>query len=229
MVAALGKSPRPQSTLALVRAHARTGVDDVLDEVTRELHDQVAQTLNLLLVEMERFKREQTGQDSVVREMEFLQTATRQALINLRQVVFDLRTEAAPSADLPAAMEELRRRVFTLGIRDVRVTIDEDWPQDLPPSVGFNLLRVVQEAAINAVRHSGCRSLRIDLSATSEYLTAHVADDGKGIDFALLETPTLGMTSMRERAAIIGGDLMITSTPERGTLVTLTVPMEKRS
>ncbi len=209
------------------RQRAERSADARLQEISRELHDQVAQTLNLMLVDLERFKGAQIGRRGVLREIDFLQAATRQALANLRRVVYELRSQDAPLEDLRTSLAQFRDRVARMELVQIEMSIAPEWPETLPADLGIQILRIVQEAATNALRHSAASSLRLELAASPEYLMATITDDGQGIDPLLLEIPTFGMRAMRERAALIGGDLVIDSRLRGGTVVTLSVPREE--
>jgi two-component system sensor histidine kinase UhpB len=85
--------------------------------------------------------------------------------------------------------------------------------------------RVIQEALTNARRHAGATRISVSLRMEGEDLVTEVSDDGRGFD---PETPSgVGLASMREQAALSGGDLEILSEPERGTSVRLRVPLPR--
>jgi signal transduction histidine kinase len=87
--------------------------------------------------------------------------------------------------------------------------------------------RVIQEALTNARRHSGARNVRVCLRVEEGDLVAEVADDGGG--FGAESDPGVGMSSMRERALRLGGELEVESVPGEGTRVRLRVPMHDAS
>jgi signal transduction histidine kinase len=89
----------------------------------------------------------------------------------------------------------------------------------LPPAVEHTLLRVAQEALANVARHSRARTATVTLAARREAVTPTVADDGEG--FAAGEArPGVGLSSMRERMAALGGRLELVSEAGAGTTVT---------
>jgi len=83
--------------------------------------------------------------------------------------------------------------------------------------------RVGQEALHNALRHSGAKEISVTLSRTARRVILEISDDGTGFD-PELASGGLGLASMRERAAAVGGTLRITSAPGAGTRVRLAVP-----
>jgi signal transduction histidine kinase len=90
---------------------------------------------------------------------------------------------------------------------------------------GTQLWRVLQEALTNVRRHSRARKVSVVLRTEGEELIAEVSDDGRG--FGPEAVPGVGHSSMRERAAALGGELQIESEPEVGTTVRLRAPLPR--
>jgi len=108
------------------------------------------------------------------------------------------------------------------GIRaDIRVDGDE---AGVPGHVRGQLFLMLREAVRNAVSHSGCGSLSIGLDIAPERIVGSVEDDGQGFD-AAAGNGGVGLRSMRERAALLDGDLKLDCEPGRGTRVELSVPL----
>jgi PAS domain S-box-containing protein len=109
-----------------------------------------------------------------------------------------------------------------------RVTVEFDHdevPMQLADDVGITLFRVLQEALSNAVRHAGATRYRVRLQGTGERVQLEVVDDGKGFDVAtVMATSGLGLMSMQERVALVGGDVSIESAPGTGTTIRVWVP-----
>ena len=107
--------------------------------------------------------------------------------------------------------------------QEIRLEVEEGFPATPLGEAAAELLRVVQEALINARRHSGARNVLVTLGAEGEGLVVEVADDGRGFGPG---TPIgVGSRSMRERAASLGGDLKVHSEPGSGTTVRPRAPM----
>ena len=96
----------------------------------------------------------------------------------------------------------------------------------LDPDVERALFRITQEAVTNVVRHSGAASVTVSLARTGDAVTLEVTDDGRGFDpgHQGVSSRRLGLVSMRERAADLGGTLTITSAAGQGTIVHAAVP-----
>jgi two-component system sensor histidine kinase DegS len=104
----------------------------------------------------------------------------------------------------------------------------------LCPSQGVEqgVYRIAQETLENVIRHAGASTIRVRLEQTGTEMTLIVEDDGQGVDLEALEAPgadaddRFGIRGMKERAALIGGQLEISSQTGQGTSVRLTVPVE---
>jgi signal transduction histidine kinase len=99
-------------------------------------------------------------------------------------------------------------------------------PPSVPPDVSLCLFRVLQEALNNAVRHSRVRHFDVHLRGTGDAVHLTVRDEGIGFDVdAASRGPGLGLTSMKERLKLVGGELLIEPHPARGTKVLARAPI----
>ncbi len=178
--------------------------DRILSELARELHDQLAQPLNGLLMQTEVFIREQQGNRAVVPQFDYVKTSVREVLNNMRQILcetYQLRT----------------------GIK-VNLWVSRSWPTSLPPETSIHLYRIIQEALTNAHKHGGAGSVQVALQASRERLVVKIRDDGRGIAWLDEKPIGMGMVGMRERAALSGGLMTIRSRRAAGTTITVSIP-----
>jgi signal transduction histidine kinase len=114
-----------------------------------------------------------------------------------------------------------------------RVAIDvrsENIPGDLPPDVSLCLYRVTQEALQNATKHSGSQRVEVSLRGTGNEILLTVRDFGTGFDLQdAVKGRGLGLTSMKERLNLVGGDLSIESQPLLGTTIHARVALRPRA
>jgi signal transduction histidine kinase len=231
---------RDERVLTLFAAHAAIALTNarlyergrelsVLEErarLARDLHDAVAQKLfaarakaraAALLV--------RTDPDRAAAEIDSVATLAGQAHAELRAVIDGLAPPDLESGGLAGSIRSYAVLVGrSVGI-PVRVRADE-----LPPLDGAGetaLYRVAQEAISNALRHSGSPEVAVTLTARPRGVQLEVSDHGHGFD---PDSPQagLGLESMRERASSVAGTLAISSKPDRGTTVRLTVPRPAR-
>lgn len=194
--------------------------DGVRRLVARELHDRVAQTLTSMLVDVENFKSEQVGWEDVLRQMETIQSSTRQVLTSLRQLLHDLRGEDQIQDSFVGALGALISRFEQRTSIATALDVRPGWPDVLTPPAYLNLYRIVEEALANVRLHSGAHSVRIVLeSLAGDQVGLVVGDDGRGVDIDLARPVGLGTIGMRERALFLGGKLKIESEAGVGTTV----------
>jgi two-component system sensor histidine kinase UhpB len=190
--------------------------------IARELHDEPLQLLVHLARSLERFG---TVPGIPATLADALPGARREALDvadRLRAVVGDLRPPALEQLGLAAAL-----RGFLVGAGDVATT-----PMDLQvtgneirlaPELELGAFRIAQEAVNNVIRHARADHLWLTLAFGNGGLRLRVADDGQGFDLAALDrqpqAERLGLLGMRERAALLGGQLTVQSAPGKGTIV----------
>jgi signal transduction histidine kinase len=225
---------RDQELLTLFASHAaialtnaklyeRSGELSVLQErarLARELHDAVSQRLFSIRAHA-RAAEVLLARDPARASAELAAIAElgAQAHGELRAVIDGL---APPELD--GLAESLRRYAALAGRAHgvpVRVTAAE--LPGLDPRVQAAAFRVAQEALQNALRHSGASAIFVSLSRTPRRVVLEVSDDGTGFDPGIA-SGGLGLSSMRERAAAVGGVLRVSSAPGAGTRVRLAVP-----
>ncbi|CAA9392721.1 MAG: hypothetical protein AVDCRST_MAG22-710 [uncultured Rubrobacteraceae bacterium] len=191
--------------------------------VARDLHDVVLQDLSgaLQSLRLTHLRAKGSGTDlDLGEELEALGRATS----GLRTAMYDLRHEKErPFVKSVESLVELNRQL-TPG-RETALEVERGLPEELPREVNVELLRVLQEALVNARRHSGARNVRVRLRVEGGALVAGVIDDGKGFDTASTRAG-VGISAMRERVEGLGGRIEIKSQPGGGTNVTVTVPLE---
>jgi signal transduction histidine kinase len=209
--------------LTNARLYERSREVSVLEErarLARELHDAVSQRLFSIRaharaaeVLVARDPARAAGELAAIAEL------GAQAHGELRAAIDGL---APPELD---GLAESLRRYAMLAARahGVAVRLDARDVPELDPRVEAAAFRVAQEALNNALRHSGASEVSVTLSRTRRRVVLEVADDGSGFDPALASSG-LGLASMRERAAAVGGVLRVSSAPGAGTRVRLAVP-----
>lgn len=193
---------------------------DIKRMVARELHDRVAQTLTGMLVDLENFKSQEVEWDDVLRQLDTVQSSTRQVLASLRQLLHGLRGEQEVANSFGAAISELLGRFEEKSGITARLEVKPGWPEVLTPPAALNLYRIVEEALNNVRMHSEARSVLVVLQQRSEDEVAlTVKDDGRGLDTDVSRPVGLGTIGMKERAVFLGGRLRVESEPGRGTAV----------
>jgi signal transduction histidine kinase len=208
---------------------ASANSDEIRRLLARELHDRVAQTLTTMLIELENFKVEQTGRQSVLRQLGEIQESTRDVLTNLRHVLYDLRGETGIEEGFAETVRVLLDRFEERTHVKVRLSVSPSWPSRLRSQAALNIYRIIEEALTNVRMHSGAGLVEVALGPMlGSQLTVSVKDDGRGAESATGDrVPGMGVLGMQERAVLLGGSLEVESIAGGGTTVRAILPKEQ--
>jgi signal transduction histidine kinase len=188
----------------------------------RELHDDTLQELAALKLFL---ASAATTKDAAARAQALEQAATRidAAVSNLRALITELRPAALDESGLQPALTALcERHRRTTGL-EVEFQVDLAWEAGreqtrLAPAVEATVYRIVQEALANVAKHAGAGHATVTVREDAESVEVLVRDEGNG--FTVGGTSTgFGLVGMRERVALLDGELAIESTPGGGTTV----------
>ena len=208
-----------QAELAALSRDA--GVTSERERLAREIHDTIAQDLTGLVLIAQRASRDLAAGSvaEAAHQLDSLEDNARAALAETRALVA---SSAPPGLDdgIGAALSRLGSRFERE--TGIAVTVRADDAAAVPRDTEVVLLRCAQEGLANVRNHSGAHaaSLRLDNATAATTLT--VTDDGCGFDPSV-PSPGFGLDGMRDRLALVGGTLDISSSA-KGTLVTVTVP-----
>ncbi|NLK18946.1 MAG: hypothetical protein GX310_04060 [Synergistaceae bacterium] len=150
------------------------------------------------------------------------------AMDEFRSFLFQLNPAGLKDGFEPA-LRRLASRLGAISGADIKFSV-EGCAGDEPMLLRVSVYKIIQEAAINSIKNGAARRVRILISATPEMLRASITDDGKGFDVEKTlaeagEKSGWGLLNMKERALLVGGELVILSEPGRGATVTLAVPL----
>ena len=196
----------------------------------RELHNETLQNLAGLRVGLSGAKR---GSDEDLRTaVDAAVEGITEEITNLRALIVELRPAALDEDGAAVAIESLAERTAAREGLAVEAHVDlaferGDEPERHTSELESTTYRLVQEALTNAVRHAGASKIRIDVTEDNGCVEIAVADDGQGFDVA--EKPKgFGLTGMRERVELAGGELDIDSGPT-GTTIRAKLPVQRRA
>ena len=195
----------------------------------RELHDETLQSLAGLRVGLSGAKR---GSDEDLRTaVDAAVESITQEITNLRALIVELRPAALDEYGAAAAIESLAERTAAREGLPIEAHVDMafergDEPERHSSELESTTYRLVQEALTNAVRHAGASKIRIDVAEANGCVEIAVADDGQGFDLGA-KPKGFGLTGMRERVELAGGELDIDSGPT-GTTIRAKLPVQRR-
>jgi signal transduction histidine kinase len=208
----------------------------------REIHDETIQGLGALRLKLANARDLDTDRRSASEALSSAVDAVLDGLgeeiDGLRHLITELRPAALDDLGLAAALQALARRMQAIDGLDVQTEIDLGPEHDLrrlDPELESTIYRVVQEALTNVSRHAQATQALVSVSERDGIVRASITDDGRGLPEADRLGPRgdglqggFGMSGMRERAELVGGELELVPAPGRGAVIRLTVPLAGR-
>ena len=201
--------------------------ESTLRELARELHDEFGQLLTAVGTMIGRVTKHTPADSPMRADLREIGEVAQTALDNVRGLSQALHPSILEELGLAAAVDWYVSSVE----RQLGVTVDYERmgaATAVDAAVGIQVYRVLQEALSNVARHSGTKRAAVKLDIEDSGLTLDVEDAGKGIDIQRAARG-LGLTTMRERAELVGGSLRIERGPGGGTRVRLSVPLHQRT
>ena len=204
-------------------ARLRTvGADEERTRLARDLHDRIGQSLAYLAFELDRIVGKAEQDEPLGDSLEQLRDDVRGVIREVRDTLYDLRTDVSDSQDLPTVLEAFIGRVRERSELHIELICDRD--QRLPLLQEREMWRLAQEAITNVERHANATRIRVVWRCNGESATLDITDDGQGFPEGRAgRLDSYGILGMRERAASIGATLEISSEPGRGTRVRCTL------
>lgn len=208
---------------------ARIAETKARTEIARELHDIVAHSLSVMIVQAEGGKA--LASKYPERAEEVLGTIAetgREALGEMRRIVGVLRSDAPPAAEYTPTpgLSDLPEMLAKAGDRISYVP--PAWLPEVPTTLGLTVYRIVQESVTNVLKHAGADArATVKLQATPRFLRVEITDDGDGSS-ASSDGAGSGLKGMRERVMTMGGTLVAGRRPEGGYSVVALLPLPPR-
>lgn len=195
------------------------------ERLAHEIHDTLAQSFAGIGFQLQAIRREIPRElGSLQQQVDLARELVRHSHKEARRTLVSIGSETNERFDLLRQLEESAKKMAEGGAVEITSFIAGDI-RPLRPSAATALLRIGQEAIANAIRHADPSHLRIALSYDDDRITLSITDDGIGF----VESGDLlgfGLRGMRRRAAAISAAFEISSTPGRGTQITVSVPSQ---
>jgi signal transduction histidine kinase len=191
--------------------------------ISRELHDEIGQTLSAVMVDAANLATRIPPEDTISRQyLDNIRGLADSSVNSIRNIALLLRPSMLDDLGLIPALEWQAREVSRRTGIKVKV-LDQDVPDALPDAVRTCVYRVVQEALNNISRHSNARSAVISVRKDGDTLALTIEDDGSGFDPE--RNRGLGLLGMEERVKQLAGHLEVTSAPGKSTILRVTLPI----
>jgi len=193
--------------------------------ISRELHDQVGQSLGALLLDVEALSAIAHEKGAFRDGLSNIRRLAEACVNEVRNMALLLRPSMLDDLGLVAAVEWQAREVSKRTGMLVE-TADENVPDDLPEDHRICVYRVVQEALNNCSKHANAKRAKVTLKRIPGHLQVTIEDDGKGFDATRVRG--LGLIGMHERVSQLGGELKVNSDPGKGTRISVDLPFPER-
>jgi two-component system, NarL family, sensor histidine kinase DegS len=206
------------------------GQEEERKRLAMDIHDGIGQMLTSLKFQFESIDlKDKEKAAAKIREIEQL---IREVIREVRKVTFNLKPTVLGDFGLSAALNVFVQEIGKL--TDIKLIFHSSGEEieRLPQKTENNIFRIIQEAINNAIKYSGAQTIYVDMRQSHETLVITVKDEGHGFDLKLVEGRNVniesgrGFFNMYERTEYVNGTLVIDSTPGKGTVVTLTVPVQ---
>ncbi len=219
-------------TQAAIRSAGVEAQESERHRLAREIHDGPAQALANAIIALEFVERaiRAGGEGSTARaqeEVERIKSTLREGLTEIRRFIFDLRPTMLQDRGLVATVEHYiatYQSLFPMAIEFVstddvsRLSVDQE----------LTAFRVIQESIQNARKHARANRVTVGVQTEEQSLVVTIEDNGRGFSPERVTSHMMGgagLRGMRERAALVGGEIVINSAPGEGTRIELVLPL----
>lgn len=201
--------------------------EDERRRLSRELHDEVGQSMSALLLELNHLEAQiRAGGGDAGEPLARAKALGERSVGVIRNMSLLLRPSMLDDLGLvPALRWQARELSRTTALR-VKVAAD-GVPDDLPDGHRTCVYRIVQEALHNAQRHSGAQTVRVNVKLEGGVIAVEVQDDGAGFDIS--QDKGMGIIGMEERVKALGGTFRVESRPGQGTTVSALLPLTSKA
>lgn len=193
--------------------------------ISRELHDDLGQALTAVKIDLGIIKQK-IQDDDLVLKMNKVTALVSETIKTVQRLTSQLRPEIIDDLGLVAAIEWYTKEFAER--TGIDVFLDLDFELTISPDHSLTLFRIMQESLTNIARHSGATHVELSLSEIEESVHFRIADNGIGITGEKIKSKkSFGIMSMKERAASLGGSFEIYSENDNGTVIKLTLLLNK--
>lgn len=199
------------------------------NRIAKDIHDGIGQMLTGLKYLLESVDLSE-GEKAQLK-LEKLKELTTNIIKGVRTATFNLTPPELKDYGIVPALTELTQELSKLTGKDIILMNKSDFNRRLDSLVEINLYRITQEAINNAIKYAESTLILVTISHSEKILSITIDDNGKGFDKKLLKPKPdknggMGLTFMQERIKYINGRLFINSSPQKGTKVTLNIPLQ---
>lgn len=196
--------------------------------LSREIHDGPAQMMANVMLRSDLIDRifRERGTDEALKEIRELKSMVRNALYEVRRIIYDLRPMALDDLGLVPTLRKYLRTIeeYKQTTKIEFFTIREE--KRLPSKLEVALFRLVQESVQNAIKHAEASVISVKIEINKSNTIAIIRDNGKGFDTHQKKEGSFGLIGMKERVELLNGELTIDSRINSGTVVMISLPVQ---
>ena len=218
-----------QSQLRNLTAHLQSVREEERTLIAREMHDELGQALTAMKMDLswldKRLPKDQKPLFEKTKSMSKLADATLQTV---KRISTELRPDLLDDLGIPAAIEWQAEEFHTRTGTKCEITVD---PEDiiLDKDRSTAIFRIFQETLTNVARHAKATKVKVSLKEKAGKIELKVRDNGKGITEEQVSNPTsFGLIGIRERTYYLGGNVVIKGLKDKGTTLTIRIPLPKK-
>jgi ligand-binding sensor domain-containing protein/two-component sensor histidine kinase len=204
-------------------------LERVRTRIATDLHDDIGSSLTQIAILSEVARRRMTKPDPAVAEpISRVSAISRELVDSMSEIVWAINPRNDRLQDLASRMRRFAADVLTGRQISLRFRAPDD-VQNIPIDANLRrqVLLIFKEVVHNAVRHSGCTAVQVDIAVRNRSLVLVVGDNGRGFDDRQA-TDGQGLRSMAARANSLDGRVDVVSVPDRGTTVRVVIPLTRR-
>ena len=232
-----------RQTLREFSARLQAVREEEKHRISGEIHDELGQILTGLKLDLSwlrtKLRRARTSNsiqyyqqsyDPIIEKLQSMILLTNRTIQTVRRIARELRPTILDHLGLLETMEWQAHEFETHTMIHCKVSSNFQDTGLFDQSQATAIFRIFQEALTNVARHAQATKVLVSLTCSDDVLILKVEDNGRGINPSEIDGATsLGLLGMRERAMFLGGDLAIVGTPQKGTSVTVCIPLGKRA
>lgn len=200
--------------------------------ISRELHDSTVQNLTSLIHKSELcMKLVEMDPIRCKLELNIIAKTLRDIIDGTRQVIYNLHPMMFDDIGLGVTIERVLEKLNSCEKQKIQFSVEGE-PYEVKPIVGITLIRIIQEACSNAIRHASASLIKILLTYRSDGITIKIEDDGRGFDWNDIvmskrdDNSGFGLSMMKERVYLLSGNIKIDSKVGQGTKIFVDVPIK---
>jgi PAS domain S-box-containing protein len=197
-------------------------------EIARELHDELGQIISVLKMDLFWLKKRiSTEQKELIEKITDMSTLTDDTIVRIKRIYTELRPHVLDELGLVdaarAMFNEFKNKSGVKG--EVNIEIKDG---NIEREISTSVFKILQEALTNVYRHANASEINVDIKQNSNQIVLKVQDNGRGItQDQIFNARSFGLTGMKERAHLWGGNVSISGVNSKGTTVIATIPLSK--